>query len=144
MAGRGPLLCWSLLDRPPPRPLPAPLPLRPSPREFPRPPPLPSKWRPDDDSLLLSGVWLLEGALGSALAGGGRKVLAVAMVAIFCEGSSGFMIHDHEMRVGAITGALNWPGRRPKSLFSCPTASYFERHDNIIAVIRSFEIELVQ
>ena len=70
MAGRGPLLCWSLLDRPPPRPLPAPR------EEFPRPPPL-----PPDDSLLLSGVWLLTGALDSALAGGGR-VFAVAMVAV--------------------------------------------------------------
>jgi len=70
VAGRGPLLCWSLLDRPPPRPLPAP-------RAFPRPPPL-----PPDDSLLLSGVWLLTGALESALAAGGRDVFAVAMVAV--------------------------------------------------------------
>ena len=69
MAGRGPLLCWSLLDRPPPpRPLPPP-------REFPRPPPLP----PVGGPLLLSGVWLLAGALG-ALAGCGRDVFAVAMV----------------------------------------------------------------
>ncbi len=70
MAGRGPLLCWSLLLDRPPRPLPAPL-------EFPRPPPL-----PPDNALLLSGVWLLDGALGSALAGGGRDVFAVAMVVV--------------------------------------------------------------
>ena len=70
MAGRGPLLCWSLLDRPPPpRPLPPP-------REFPRPPPLPG-----GGPLLLSGVWLLAGALG-ALAGCGRDVFAVAMVVV--------------------------------------------------------------
>ena len=73
MAGRGPLLCWSLDRPPPPRPLPAP-------REFPRPPPL-----PPGGPLLLSGVWLLDGALRSALAGCGRDVFAVAMVVVSCE-----------------------------------------------------------
>ena len=74
MAGRGPLLCWSLLDRPPPPPRPLP-----PPREFPRPPPLPG-----GGPLLLSGVWLLDGALG-ALDGCGRDVFAVAMVVSLLE-----------------------------------------------------------